>query len=136
MEGDKIKYNTPVRSLLVIDDDESTQVLISEAMEGTGINVIKSLCGEEALTVLDKYTDEIFLVLLDIFLSDCDGWTLLKKIRNKNIKIPVIVISAVPHSLMYKESQNTDICDYITKPFDIDKLKKVILSYLEPPVDN
>jgi DNA-binding NtrC family response regulator len=136
MEHNNIKVESTVRSLLVVDDDENTQILISEAMEGSGINVIKSFCGEEALNDIEKYANEIFLILLDIFLPDCNGWTLLENIRNRNLKTPVIVISAVPFSMQCRASQNTKFCNYIVKPFEIDNLKRIILSYIKPPVDD
>lgn len=70
------------------------------------------------------------LVLLDIMLPDMDGYSILVKIRERDERLPVIVVSAKSDELSLVKGLNKGADDYITKPFSILELLARIKSAL------
>jgi DNA-binding NtrC family response regulator len=124
-----MKKGSNRRILLIIDDDKSTRMLIKDILEDTGILIMESVCGEKAYELIKNYREKIGLVLLDIWLPDCDGWSLIGSIRQLDQKIPVIAISAILPSELAEKYQLAGFTGYISKPFKVDKLQEVIISY-------
>ncbi|MGQ9619634.1 MAG: response regulator, partial [Bacteroidales bacterium] len=117
--------------LLIIDDDPETRLLIKIIMRDTRITVIEAVCGIEALDLFIKFSQTIFLVILDIRLPVCDGWTLICKFRKINPQVPVITVSAIfPQELALK-SKLAGVEGYISKPFRLNELRQIIASYYE-----
>ncbi|MFH0843315.1 MAG: response regulator [Bacteroidota bacterium] len=115
--------------LLVIDDDKATRLLIKELMRDTGVTIIETGCGAEAIELFKKYCREIFLVILDIRLPVHDGWTLLKEFRQTDPYLPVLVVSAImPYELAIK-CEMEGVLLYMSKPFMIEKLIQMIRLY-------
>jgi len=117
------------RILLIIDDDKTTRMLIKDILEDTSIPIMESACGEKAYELFKNYREKIGLILLDIRLPDCDGWSLIGSIRQLDQKIPVIAISAILPSELAAKYQLAGFTGYISKPFKVDELKEVIISY-------
>ncbi|MBN2523831.1 MAG: response regulator [Bacteroidales bacterium] len=124
-----MKKGSNRRILLIIDDDKSTRMLIKDILEDTGILIMESVCGEKAYELIKNYREKIGLVLLDIWLPDCDGWSLIGSIRQLDQKIPVIAISAILPSELAEKYQLAGFTGYISKPFKVDELQEVIISY-------
>ncbi|MGD2035093.1 MAG: response regulator [Bacteroidales bacterium] len=117
--------------LLIIDDDETTRILIKDVLEDTGIPILESGCGMQAYGILRNNRDEIGLILLDIRLPDYDGWLLITGIRRLAPEIPVIAISAIfPHELAAKY-KSAGFTEYMAKPFDTQQLEAIVISYLQ-----
>ncbi len=124
------------RKLLVVDDDEQTRILIREILDDTAIPVIEIDCGTGVFELYKQQQQEIGLILLDIWLPGCDGWSLIRRIRELDSEVPAIAISAMfPNDLVTKY-QAAGFTDYLVKPFDINHLRSIILSYLQPSVNN
>jgi CheY-like chemotaxis protein len=117
--------------LLVIDDDETTRMLIRETLDDTDISIIETGNYTEALDIFRNQRDEIGLILLDIYLPGCDGWTLAGMIRQLDPKIPLIAISAIPPAELDVKFRTAGFNGYISKPFDIDQLRQIIKSIVE-----
>lgn len=78
--------------VLMIDDDEHLCELISDYLCAYGVNVQCAMEGNAGL--LGALSGEFDAVLLDMMLPDIDGLTILKQIRAKAPKLPVVIISA------------------------------------------
>lgn len=116
--------------LLVIDDNGQTQMLIRDLLEDTGINIIESDCGIKAFEIVKDLQDQIGLILLDIYLPDCDGWTLAEQIRQLSPNIPILAISAMLPVELAENCRSAGLNGYFSKPLDIIRLKETIISYL------
>ena len=119
--------NIPKR-VLVIDDEPDNLELVKFVLEGEGFEVTIANNGLEALAKFSIV--EFDLVLLDIMLPDIAGWDVLKKIKERNAAIPVIIVTAKTRNidkLLGIKVLKAD--DYITKPFLkkelIDKVKRL-----------
>jgi len=117
--------------MLLVDDDEQTRMIISDLLDDTIIEVIESANGNEVLDIFIRNRAEIFLVLLDIWLPGCDGWQIIKLIRQIDPVVPVIAISAATPAEIIAHSAAAGFTDYMIKPLDLNRLRKMIMSYLE-----
>ena len=87
--------NNTKKIILVADDDENLLELATMALTAKGFEVLQAKNGKEAMEWLDRKSDEIDLVLLDIVMPEMDGFEVLEaaKGNEKYRKIPIIVTS-------------------------------------------
>ena len=86
--------------------------------------------GDQAL--LEIASSRPKLVLLDVRMQGMDGLLTLKKIKEVDAKIIVVMLTAVEDEDIVKEATRLGACDYITKPFDLEKLEALVCSILIP----
>ena len=122
------------RKLLIIDDDEATRILIAEILTNSCIDIIEADCGHKALYLFNKYSSEIALVLLDIRLPNCSGWELIGQFRDENYFIPIIAISAMDPKELREKTRYYGFDSYLSKPFDIEDLKRIVEFYLRQSI--
>jgi DNA-binding response OmpR family regulator len=115
-----------MKKILVVDDEESIRELYRAELVDEGYNVDLAADGREALRRLDAYRPD--LVTLDIKMPGLDGIEVLRRIREKNPTIPVILVSAFGE---FKQDFNTWASDaYIVKSHDPTELKETIRKLL------
>jgi len=101
--------------VLVVDDEKEIADLLEFYLINEGYEVIKVNTGEEALHIIDSFN--IDLAILDIMLPDIDGFTLLKRLREKYF-YPVIMLTAKVEDIDKIMGLTIGADDYITKPFN------------------
>jgi CheY-like chemotaxis protein len=119
------------QTILIVEDDNKIIELLKETIKEVGntCNIKVSHNGKEALEVLAK--EKIDLALLDIRMPVMDGVQVLAELHNKNIWVPIIIMTA--HSVKDIETNLLEygIVDYLSKPLDLDKLKDGIKEVLK-----
>lgn len=100
--------------ILVIEDEENINNLLSTLMEANGYQAISGFSCEEAVMLFASYRPD--LVILDLGLPDKDGLAFLEGIRQESFT-PVIVLSARSDESDKVEALNMGANDYVTKPF-------------------
>jgi len=112
--------------ILVVDDDEHIRRLYKEEFEDEGYTVIVASNGEEAIELFDKEAPDI--VTLDILLPDIDGIRLLRQMKEKRPKVPIIMSTAYD----YRDDFAVWASEaYIVKSSDLEELKSMIKNLLE-----
>jgi len=112
--------------ILVVDDDQHIQRLYKEEFEEEGYDVVVASNGQEALEMFEKETPDI--VTLDILLPDIDGIRLLRQMKEKRPKVPIIMSTAYD----YRDDFAVWASEaYIVKSSDLDELKSMIKKLLE-----
>lgn len=114
--------------VLVVDDDPAIHRLFQKALSQEGHQVLKALSGEEALKLLDK--GPIDLVLLDIVMPGKSGIDTLREIKRHLPQLPVIMITGHGELDTARQAMLLGAYDYVTKPFDLDFVKGLILKAL------
>lgn len=117
------------KRVLIVDDEKNMRWAIKKALEKEGYIIYEAGNGKEGLGRLNEiYPD---LILLDLKMPVMDGMKALKKIKEINEDIPVIMLTA--HGTMESavEAMKLGALDYISKPFDIEELKVLIKKALE-----
>jgi len=125
----KAKTKTKYRILIVDDESEIRNYLMDELADT--FKVFEALNGKDALSFILK--EKPNLIISDIMMPDMDGISLVKKIKsNVNINhIPVILLTAKATDEDKAEGFETGADGYVTKPFNIELLKKRILNIIE-----
>jgi two-component system NtrC family response regulator len=107
-------------SILIVEDEESQRSLLSGLLRKEGYTVGEAGTGIDAL---ELYKNEVFeLVLLDYKLPDTDGLTLLKKMKDINPEVEVIMVTAFGSIENAVGALKTGASEYLTKPIDLDDL--------------
>ncbi len=105
--------------ILLIEDDELLSDILKTLLEKKGFSVNVVSDGEEGLYWSSEYPHDA--IVLDIILPSIDGLTILKTLREKMIKTPVLLLTA--RGAVEDRIQGLDLGadDYLTKPFDYDE---------------
>jgi DNA-binding response OmpR family regulator len=105
-------------TVLLVDDEESIQKLLTFALERAGYRVVQARDGEEAL---DRFRDEsqVDLVVLDLMLPKLDGLEVCRRLRQEQSAVPIIMLTARGDEVDKVLGLELGADDYITKPFSI-----------------
>ncbi len=115
--------------ILIVDDDPSLREFLEIFLASEGYRVESSEDAETALKALEG--GDIDCVLSDIKMPGMDGVSLLKEIKARWPKLPVILITAFASLDSAVEAMREGAWDYVTKPFQIDELKEIIEKAME-----
>ena len=108
--------NGPAR-IVVVDDEPSITDAVSTALGYEGFDVAQVHGGRDALEVVSELRPD--LVVLDIMLPDIDGVTLLKRLRQDGVDVPVLFLTARDEPSDRVEGLVAGGDDYVTKPFTL-----------------
>lgn len=101
--------------LLVVDDEPHIRELCRMYLARAGYEVIEASSGDQALAVLEQQV--IDLVVLDIMLPGVDGWEVLKRVRQRDVWLPVVMLTAVGEEEDRITGLEAGADDYLIKPF-------------------
>ena len=105
--------------VLVIDDEPPIRKLLRMGLAAQGYQTTEAANGKAALELLADGPD---LVILDLGLPDVEGLELLRTIRERNDKVPIVVLSSRSDERAKVEALDFGADDYLTKPFGMDEL--------------
>ena len=113
-------------SILVVDDERSMRDFLKILLEKEGYRVETAAAGNEALQLLSA--TDFQLVISDIKMDGMSGLELLNNIKERQPSLPVVMITAFasPDDAVF--AMKNGAFDYISKPFNVDEIKSVILS--------
>jgi CheY-like chemotaxis protein len=114
--------------ILIVDDEEEVRQLVAEFLESRGYSVITAATGFEALTAVKHYRPDV--VLMDIMMPKMNGLETLRRIREIDPRVGVIMLTAVDDEGVAKEAMRGEAYDYITKPLDFGYLELAIMTKL------
>ncbi|MDE6728244.1 MAG: response regulator transcription factor [Oscillospiraceae bacterium] len=103
-------------NILIADDEREIVKLLKIYLETDGVTVLEANDGAQALDILEN--NEIDLAIVDIMMPEIDGYQVIKKIRQQEKYIPVMVISAKITLSDRVLGIDLGADDYITKPFE------------------
>ena len=115
-----------MKNILLVDDEDSIHLLYREELEEEGYTVHSAFSGEEALEKLQ--TLSVDLVILDINMPGMNGIDALRKIKEMNSRLPVILSSAYQEFKQDLASWASD--EYIVKSANLDELKAAVRRHL------
>ncbi len=117
-------------NLVIVEDDLMVAAINREfALKIPELNIVATFYdGREALDFLSKNT--VDLILLDIYMSGCNGLELLKELRRQGNTIDAIIISAANDAEIIREAYHLGITDYLIKPFTYNRFNDAIQKFL------
>jgi DNA-binding response OmpR family regulator len=109
-----------METVLIIEDEPTMLRGLKDNFEFKGYNVLTAADGEEGLnTALNKKPD---LIILDIMLPKINGYEVCRLIRQENLDMPIIMLTAKGEESDVVLGLNLGADDYVTKPFSIKEL--------------
>lgn len=115
--------------VLIVDDDQAHRNMLKTLLNKWGYSLAEADDGQAAI---DMVTEKAYdLVLMDIKMIKVSGLVALIEIKKINPTIPVIIMTAFSSVQTAVEALKNGAYDYLTKPFDFDKLKITIKRSLE-----
>jgi two-component system response regulator AtoC len=118
------------RRILIADDDAATRSMLVELLRGEGYDTLEAKSGSEVLRVVP--VEEPDLLLIDLRMPDQDGIQILRRLSAQEINVGnVILMTAYGTSSTTIEAMHLGAYDYITKPFDVDRVLFTIRRYFE-----
>jgi len=119
------------KKILVVDDEEKIRLSLRGVLSDEGYAVVEAGDGRRALELLDA--DMPDLVILDVWLPEVDGLTLLETVKGDHPDLPVIIICGHANIEAAVRATRLGAADFIEKPFSIDALLASITRALGEP---
>ncbi|MEH7354379.1 response regulator transcription factor [Neobacillus drentensis] len=101
--------------ILVVDDEQSIVTLLKYNLEQAGFEVITAMDGNEGRILAETESPDI--IVLDLMLPKLDGMEVCKQLRQKNIMIPILMLTAKDDQLDKILGLELGADDYMVKPF-------------------
>ncbi len=114
-------------TILLVDDEDAVQKLLTYPLEHEGFRVIQARDGEEALRRFDG--EHVDLVVLDLMLPKLDGLEVCRRLRARSA-VPIIMLTARDDELDKVLGLELGADDYITKPFSIREFRSRVRALL------
>ena len=121
-------------NILVVDDEPEIRTTISTFLEKKGYRVTVAGNGEEALIEIKAYKPH--LVLLDVRMPGMDGLVVLRNIKQIDESLKVVMLTAIQDKDIMDSAIKEGACDYLIKPFNLNKLDALVSSILILPKEN
>ncbi|MBI4619545.1 MAG: sigma-54-dependent Fis family transcriptional regulator [Desulfobacterales bacterium] len=116
-----------MKKILIVDDEPNVHYSFKKVFSKSYV-VLSASSGEEAVDIISRDTPD--LVIMDIRMPGIDGITTLRKIKNIDPKLHIIIMTAYGTMETAVEAMRLGAYDYTLKPFDIDWMKATISSAL------
>jgi CheY-like chemotaxis protein len=123
--------------ILVVDDDPDIRTVLTALLESKGYQVVTASDGREGLDTLKAEKPD--LMILDLLMSEMDGFTVMKKLKDprwaKYGHIPIMVLTSVREDASRRRYEletgiSMDVDDYIEKPINppvlLDRVEKLL----------
>ncbi len=113
-----------MNTILVIDDEEDIHYSFERNFSSLGWNLLFASSGEEGLKVLARHAPAV--VVMDVRMAGMDGLETLKRIRQSNAHLPVIMMTAHGTTQTAITAMKHGAFDYLIKPFDVERMQHII----------
>jgi two-component system nitrogen regulation response regulator GlnG len=119
--------------LLLIDDEADVQYSFRRIFDSPEIELTTASSGEEGLRLLGRIKPD--LVIMDVRMGGMNGLETLRRLRQTDAKLPVIMMTAYGTTQTAIEAMKLGAYDYLLKPFDVPKLKQLVAAALKASRD-
>jgi len=118
----ELQQNIPMKTILIVDDETVIRDLCSRALKG--YHIIQAGNALDALAIFEK--GGIDVVLTDVMMPGLDGIELLKRLKEKEPTIVVIVMTGFAEKDVILNALKADADDFISKPLNLLQLKTAV----------
>ena len=119
--------------LLLIDDEADVQYSFQRIFNSQELELTTASSGEEALKIIPRLKPD--LVLMDVRMGGISGLETLRRIREMDSRLLVILMTAYGTTQTAIEAMKLGAYDYLLKPFDVPRLKEIVQNALKAASD-
>jgi DNA-binding response OmpR family regulator len=120
--------------ILIIEDEKAIRMALEDDFLAEGFEVDSAITGTVGLQ--KSLESEYDIILLDIMLPEMDGFEVLKELRKKNVRTPIIMLTAKSQEVDKILGLEFGADDYVTKPFSPRELQARVKAVLRRVNDN
>lgn len=117
-----------LKKILVVDDQYGIRLLLKEVFSKENLHIFQASNGKQALEIIRSERPD--LILLDMKMPGMDGLELLRRLRQIDAKVKVIMMTAYGELDMVAEASRLGALTHFTKPFDIEELRSEVMRQL------
>lgn len=117
----------PQRTVLFVDDDETTREAVAELLEEEGYRVVTAVDGERALELFDAVRPS--LVVTDLEMPKVRGDQLARQIRERSPDTPVVLVSGLRPRDAERLAREAGADAFLMKPLDVGTFLDLLSSY-------
>jgi CheY-like chemotaxis protein len=121
--------------ILILDNVKSIRSRVKSLLNSNKYTIYEASNSTEFLNIFAQNGHNANLIIMDIDLKDEDGFEIVRKIREKNKVVPIIILTANNHKTAFLKGILEGISDYILKPFEDQLLINKILKFLNASED-
>lgn len=104
------------KTILVVDDEAGLRKVLALDFKRRGFTVVEASNGKEALRTLQEF--KVDVLITDVRMPDIDGISLLKKVKDINVEIPIVIFMTGFSDLTSEEAMDLGADALLPKPFD------------------
>ena len=108
------------QTILIVEDEPSLIFTLKDTLENEGYQIVIAEDGNRAIQLLDENIPD--LMILDIMLPGVSGFDICRRVRERNLLFPIIILTARDQEIDKVTGLNVGADDYITKPFGVKEL--------------
>lgn len=116
--------------ILLVDDISNNLLVLKGMMEALNLSPVTADSAADALGIIKKDKHDFGLVLTDLWMPECSGSELVKKMRNKDIMIPVIAVTA-DTEILKNEKEKSIFDNILIKPYTLENIENILKSYFQ-----
>ncbi|WNF38912.1 response regulator [Bacillaceae bacterium IKA-2] len=116
------------KKILIVDDQYGIRILLTEIFQKDGYKTFQAGSGVQALAIVEETLPD--LVILDMKIPGMDGLEILKRLKEYNSDIKVIMMTAYGELDMINKAMDLGAVTHFAKPFDIDEIRDEIKKQL------
>ncbi len=105
-------------SVLILDDKAYVRYRIRDLLESKRIEAFDTANSIDFFNILAEKKDEIEVIILEVGLNKEDGFEIIKKIKSKDINIPIMIVTSLNTRNDFIKGIKAGAVEYILKPFD------------------
>lgn len=114
--------------VLIVDDQFGIRTLLNEVLSKEGYKIYQAANGLQALNVTKQHAPD--LVLLDMKIPGMDGLEILKKMKEIDPDIKVLIMTAYGEMDLIEKTKKLGALAHFSKPFDIEEIRSAVKKYL------
>jgi PAS domain S-box-containing protein len=113
-------------TVLVVEDDAVVRKALLDSLEELNYTALEAVNGQEALTLLEEFGDEVGLLLSDVVMPGMGGMALLHALGERGLRVPVVMLTGHPLERELEGLQARGLLDWLPKPPTLEELAKVV----------
>ncbi len=117
------------KRILIADDDAAIRGLLKEFLGNEGFETVEARSGKEVLQAASAAEPD--LMLLDLRMPEWDGMEIMRRLKERDLSIPVVLMTAYGTSSSAIQAIQLGAFDYLTKPFELDDVLLTVKRFFD-----